>query len=259
MRASKHALRRLLGREPRWRDSAKHFYYFAVCALDRMYLLTDRRNKFRIEMHRPPEVIDLVQQGKGCLLLVAHIGSFEPMRVVGTNQRKLPLSILMDRKTGKKMVGLMERLNPEMALDLIDASLRGPELILKLKEALQAGRVVCIMADRARADERAFEVDFCGGPVRMPMGPWALAAALGAPVVLGFGLYRGGNRYEAHFELFSQRIQASRAQREVELRTHAQKYAKRLEHYAGSAPYNWFNFYDYWADEPGHDSTPPDP
>ena len=25
-----------------------------------------------------------------------------------------------------------------------------------------------------------------------------------------------------------------------------QRYADRLAHYARSAPYNWFNFYDFW-------------
>jgi len=26
-----------------------------------------------------------------------------------------------------------------------------------------------------------------------------------------------------------------------------QKYVERLEHYCRLAPYNWFNFYDYWV------------
>ena len=25
-------------------------------------------------------------------------------------------------------------------------------------------------------------------------------------------------------------------------------YAQRLEHYARAAPYNWFNFYDFWGE-----------
>jgi predicted LPLAT superfamily acyltransferase len=25
-----------------------------------------------------------------------------------------------------------------------------------------------------------------------------------------------------------------------------QRYAERLEHYCRIAPYNWFNFYDFW-------------
>ena len=42
------------------------------------------------------------------------------------------------------------------------------------------------------------------------------------------------------------RIEAPRATREQALEKHAQYYANRLAHYARKAPYNWFNFYDYW-------------
>jgi predicted LPLAT superfamily acyltransferase len=78
-------------------------------------------------------------------------------------------------------------------------------------------------------------------------------AALGVPVLLGFGLYRGGRHYSAHFELFAERVSASRQRRAADLQAWAQRYAQRLEHYARQAPYNWFNFYDYWFDElPSH-------
>lgn len=28
------------------------------------------------------------------------------------------------------------------------------------------------------------------------------------------------------------------------------RYAQRLEHYARQEPYNWFNFYDFWQQDP---------
>jgi predicted LPLAT superfamily acyltransferase len=88
-----------------------------------------------------------------------------------------------------------------------------------------------------------------GGTVNFPEGPWTLAAALGVPVILGFGLYCGANRYEAHFELFSERIVTSRQNRHADIQAHAQRYAQRMEHYARMSPYNWFNFYDYWLED----------
>jgi predicted LPLAT superfamily acyltransferase len=248
-RYSRYALRRLLPREPRLRDVALHFYSFAMCAVDRLYLLKDQQHHFRIDVSRPDDVAQLAAQGRGCLMLVAHMGSFEPLRMLGTTERKLPITILMDRKQGEMLVKMLERINPNFALQIIDAAQRGPAVVLQLKDALQAGRMVCIMADRARADERALKVDFCGSEARFPEGPWALATALGVPVLLGFGLYRGGKHYSAHFELFSERITASRSERAAVLQACAQRYAQRVEHYARLAPYNWFNFFDYWADD----------
>ena len=106
-----------------------------------------------------------------------------------------------------------------------------------------------IGADRATEDERAVQVQFMGGTVEFPEGPWTLAAALGVPVILGFGLYCGGHRYEAHFELFSERIITARATRQADIQAQAQRYAERMEYYARRAPFNWFNFYDYWLED----------
>jgi predicted LPLAT superfamily acyltransferase len=176
---------------------------------------------------------------------VAHFGSAESLRLIG-EQRQLPLSILLDRQHGRMLMQLLEQLNPDLAGSIIDASERGPQLVLNLKEALQAGRMVGIMADRALATDRSVEVELFGGPVRLPAGPWQLAHALQVPVILGFGVYHGGNRYTAHFELFCESLRLPREGRDAALTSHAQRYAERLEHHCSRAPYNWFNFYDYW-------------
>ena len=254
-RASRHALRRLLQRPPTLGDVYKHFYYFAACTIDRLYLLKDQHHHFRINVFRSPEVLEVTNRATGCLLMVAHMGSFEALRMLGTVQRKLPISILMDRKQGEMLIRILERLNQDFAMQIIDAAQRGPELVLQLRDALQAGRMVCIMGDRARADERSLEVDFCGSKARFPEGPWALANALGVPVILGFGLYCGGKHYEAHFELFTDKVATSRETRVADLQAFAQRYAQRLEHYAHRAPYNWFNFYDYWLDDVNSTAT----
>ena len=73
--------------------------------------------------------------------------------------------------------------------------------------------------------------------------------ALKVPVVLAFGLYRGGHRYDLAFESFSDSIAVPRQQRAQAVLALIQRYAGRLEHYARLAPYNWFNFYDFWGNE----------
>jgi hypothetical protein len=45
-------------------------------------------------------------------------------------------------------------------------------------------------------------------------------------------------------------VSLPRAERDAAIRQLAQRYAKRLEYYTHLAPYNWFNFYDYWPAEP---------
>ena len=82
--------------------------------------------------------------------------------------------------------------------------------MLTLKEAVEAGRMLGIMVDRALASDRTVTVDFLGGRARFPVGPWQMAHALGVPIILGFGVYHGGNRYTAHFELFAEHLRLPR-------------------------------------------------
>lgn len=244
--ASRDYLRRALGRPAGARDLWRHFFWFASCTLDRIFFLSKRHQAIDVSVDRPEAVRAAVARHAGCLLFVAHFGSAESLRLIAVDQRRLPLSILLDRAHGRMLTELLERLNPELAGSIIDASQRGPQLVLALKEALQAGRMVGIMADRALATDRAVAVDFLGGTARLPVGPWQLAHALQVPIVLGFGVYHGGNRYTAHFELFADCVRLPREGREAAIAENAQRYARRLEHHARAAPFNWFNFYGYW-------------
>ncbi|HZP11207.1 MAG TPA: hypothetical protein VFB36_02165 [Nevskiaceae bacterium] len=246
-RASQKFLARALGRAPTMGDSYRHFYAFAATALDRFFVMGGKGKKLQIEVDRPPEVHRAAAKS-GCLVMVSHLGSFEVMRVPGITARERPLKILLDRAHGPTFTKVLERINPQLAQSVIDASERGPTLALKLREALESQALVCLMADRVREGERAIPVQFFGKTAMLPAGPWLLAAALKAPVILAFGVYRGGARYELHFELFAEHLDVPRQDRDAAIAALAQRYAERLEHYARSAPYNWFNFYDFWND-----------
>ena len=61
-----------------------------------------------------------------------------------------------------------------------------------------------------------------------------------------FGLFRGGNRYDVYFEHLVDLRDVGRATRDAVIEQAVRKYVERLEHYCRLAPYNWFNFYDFW-------------
>lgn len=244
--ASRAYLRRVLGREPGWRDLARHFFSFAAVSLDRLFWLIGSRSRPQVRRHRPADVYRAQHSG-GCLILVAHHGSFEVRHDPSSTQYEVPLRIVLDRSHNRMFTQLLERTNPEIARSVIDAAQAGPSLMLEIKQALDEGAMVGLMADRIRDGERHVTVDFLGGQARLPALPWILAGVLQVPVVIGFGLYRGGRQYDAYFELLAERVELPRASREVAVQQYAQRYADRLAHYVREAPYNWFNFYDFWT------------
>src|SRR6266852_2258494 len=150
----------------------------------------------------------------------------------------------MDTTHNENITRFLDALNPEIANTVIvsdraDASLRG-------KEALDAGFLIGTLGDRVSGDGKTTQCQFLGAPATFPAGPILLAAVMHCPVILFFGLYRGGNRYEIHFEHFADEIRLDRTRRAEEIQSWMQRYVTRLKHYSGLAPYNWFNFYPFW-------------
>ena len=80
--ASRDYLNRVLGRPARFLDVARHYLTFAKTLHDRVYFLAGRTGEFTIEKHGLELVEQTLAKGKGCLLLGAHLGSFEVLRVL---------------------------------------------------------------------------------------------------------------------------------------------------------------------------------
>jgi predicted LPLAT superfamily acyltransferase len=244
-RVSRDYLARVLPHPPRFRDVLRHVFSFASISLDRVFLLTNG-HRFRIEEHIGPRTTALAKQ-HGALLFCAHFGSFEVMRIGAVHGHQLPLRIVLDVNIGRRFMTALAEINPEIAAGIIDSSKPGVDLVLKVREALDARAVVGMMIDRRRAGDRTVEVDFLGGRALFPASPWLLAAALKVPVIVVFGVWLGEDRYAAHCEVIAERIELPRATRDAELTRWVQSYADRLAAHARRAPYNWTNFFDFWS------------
>lgn len=244
-RASRQYLQRVLGCRANIMHVGYHFHSFGATILDRVFLLTDRYERFDVSAHGAESILQRVQRRQGCLLLGSHLGSFEIMRTLGIDKAGLPISVLMYEDNAAKTIEIAKVLNPKLASTIIPIGT--VDSMLLVKEKLDQGQFVGLLGDRTLAHEKIVHCSFLGERAVFPAGPMLLAAAVKAPVFLCFGLYRGGNRYEIHCELFAERVDIPRAGSGQELQHWVQRYAERLEHYCRVAPYNWFNFYDFWA------------
>ena len=80
--------------------------------------------------------------------------------------------------------------------------LGGINSLLKVYESIGKGEMVGILGDRIAGNDKFVSCRFLNKDAQFPTGPILLAASLKAPVILIFGLYKGGNRYDIYFELF---------------------------------------------------------
>ena len=241
--ASRKYLSKVLGRAPRFSDLFRHFFAFAAVGLDRVYLLKDRVELFESEIFGEDVLLDVTHGGQGCFLLGAHLGSFEILRAFGTSKH-LRIGLVMYEENVRMVNTVAKAINPALAEDVI--SLGRFDSMLKVEERLRQSAWVGMLGDRALDQEAQVRVPFLGEEAGFPTAPFRLALMLKRPVVLMVGLYRGGNRYEMHFEKMFEPRGVERSERGVAIEQAVRFYARRLEHYCGQAPYNWFNFYDFW-------------
>lgn len=247
-RASLNYLPRALGRPAKWLDLYKHFFYFASTIHDRIYLINRRYDLFDIDIQGKDVIHPLIEANQGVLLMGAHLGSFEVMRAIGRQLPGLKVAMVMHEDNAQKINAILAAINPEASMDVIP--LGHIDSMLQLQQRLDEGMLVGMLSDRTLGNEPMAQVELLGDTASIPSGPFRMAALLRRPVVFMAGLYMGANRYQVHFETLADFSEIPRGQREQAVNTAINRYVELLNQYTHLAPYNWFNFFDYWQSTP---------
>jgi predicted LPLAT superfamily acyltransferase len=255
-RASADYLEHLFGPLPWWRRPwlvYRHFLAHGVTLVDRLAVLMGRS---RIECVfegeelfkpylEPPRGIILVGAHVGCWELGGHfLGRFDiPVNLVAIEREVAGIQTLMDAATGGKRFRI---------LTADDNPLRSVPILA----ALRRGEIVALLGDRSFGGADV-AVDFLGDPVRLPVGPYHLAAASGAPVFQVFVVREKLGQYR--FVAFPpesvsrEEIRSDPAAVQAQVR----RYAERLEAIVRRYPFQWANFFPYWDYSNHHPVAPP--
>lgn len=245
-RASEAYLRRVLDRRPGIGDVVRHFHCFASTILDRIYLLADRFDLFEIEIEGEAAMRRLVASGEGALLFGAHLGSFEATRAVGRRLPGLSIALTMFEDNARKIKQTLDAINPSARPHIIP--LGQLDTMLQVRDALDQGRLVGLLADRSLEADETRQIRLLDGTARIPLGAFRMAAMLRRRVIFMAGLYLGGNRYRIRFVEIADFRAVARGARTAAIDEAMENYAAELDHCCRQAPYNWFNFFDFWTE-----------
>ncbi|WP_206996942.1 LpxL/LpxP family acyltransferase [Trinickia mobilis] len=245
--ASRDYLGRVFGRPAGWREVYRHVLTFGTTIHDRLYLLSGRFDLFDIRVHGGEHVLAALARGDGAFLLGGHLGSFEVVRTIGRTLPELRVAVMMYEENARNINAILATVNPAAKANVI--SLGRADSMLKARESLDEGCMIGMLADRTLLSENSDSLErlpFLGTPAAFPLGPLRMAAMLRRPVIFMTGLYRGGNRYDVHFEALADFTGVPRGERSEHVRAALVRYVALLEKHCRAAPYNWFNYFDFW-------------
>jgi len=266
-RASRNYLRRVykltggageLDREPTWRHSFRHYMEFGTTILDRVGFWLGRRGDFDLRIVGEEHLKWVVREGRGAVVLGSHLGSFDAMRLIASVRSPIAVKVLMYTENAARINEVFRQLGEisgyETSVGVIQIKPGSFHHVLQVRAAIERGEVVAILADRLHPNEdrdRSVRVQFLGGEARIPQGPLLLASALRCPVLVMTGTRVCKRRYEINVERFADPVEIPRREHARGLLYHGQAYASWLERRCVEAPYQWFNFFDFWDVETG--------
>jgi KDO2-lipid IV(A) lauroyltransferase len=237
-RAVEDAGREMVSRHSRlWIDFLR---YSSRIDVDPLALLAYRSGHERL--------LDAQREGKGAILLTAHVGNFE---LGGLFLRDLKINAVVAYVPDPSPVIEEHREEARRALLMQGVPVtNSPFAFIPLLRALKDGRFVAIQGDRD-VSGTGRRLSFFGKSVSFPVGPFRLAAISGAPILPVFVLQEEDGRYRTLVEppIRLGLAAGSRTEPdETELSTAMVRWVAILSRVIHENPTQWYLFKRFWED-----------
>ena len=244
----------------RRRHTLKHILSFAIALTEKVEVWAGKFSFKQIHF-QDDDVAELVHEleaGRGVMLLVSHLGNSELLRALADYNetgvtKPFVVNSVADFAITSKFNALIERVNANSTVNLIDASSIGADTIIMMQDRLEKGELVVIAGDRTSANtrNRFVTAPFLGKEAPFAYGSFLLAALLDVPTYFMFGLRQKDISVRPQYNLYVKksavRFDCTRGERDSRIRAMVAEYAAELEAHCKQNPYQWYNFFDFWA------------
>ena len=235
------------GTAPGWRHSVRHFISFAETILDKMLAFSGRYRFERVRWQGLEPMLEMIERRQGGVFITAHVGCLELCRALADRCPGLKLNVLVHTAHAERFNAMLRRLDPDSRVRLLQVTDVDAAAAEALAQRVEAGELVAIAGDRVPVRQsKVTHAPFLGHEAAFPVGPYVLAALLKCPLVL-LGCVREGDAHVVRFEPLAARVELPRGRRDAAIAQHAASFAQRLERLLQRAPYDWFNFFPFWA------------
>lgn len=254
--SSKSYLTRVFARisppkKPGLKESFRHYMSFFEMVLDKFAAWIGHLKFEHIQFKGELDFKKIMTENQGGMLLVSHLGNMEFCRAAVQADHRSRLHVLLHTKNSQRFNRLLQAFNPLSNINILEVTEIDPGTLIFLKERIAQGDWVVIAGDRipVTKSERVTFVPFLGKDAPFSQGPYILASLLECPVYTAIAV-RTGTNFQVYIDAFADKISLHRATRTTDIEEYTKKYSAVLEKYVLMYPYQWFNFFDFWQENP---------
>ncbi len=254
-------LREFTGRNiPKRISSYCQIRSFALCIVEKLegWLGKIKFNKIQYHNDDITSILELLKEGKGAILITSHLGNMELLRSLSDYNyqlvgRNVPVYVMMNMDQNSNFSETINSINPKASFNIVSSNNVGPDTIVTLIEAIENGALVVIAGDRTspNTEEKNLKINFLGKTASFPYGVFLIPALIKAPVFFMFGLRSKQSIFNPKQNVYIEKCHTDfncpRSEREDRIIHCCGEYVARLEKYCILYPYQWYNFFDFWA------------
>lgn len=219
-----------------------NYYVFAQTLLDKIIIMANIKNDFTFHFDGVENLHQIVNEGKGGILISAHVGNWEAaghllehlhtrINVVMFDGEHQQIKDYLKEVTGGR------NFNVILVRDDISH-------VYAIGDALQKNEIICLHADRFLPGNKIKTVNFLGKEASFPIGPFTMAAAFKVPVSFVFAFKESST----HYHLYGSKPVTFSAgeNRGEKVDTLIETFVSNLEQVMKKYPEQWFNYYNFW-------------
>jgi predicted LPLAT superfamily acyltransferase len=213
---------------------------YATTLVDMMVLPMFGPQSLRATCPDHQRLADLAAKDRGFVLIHAHVGCWQ-IAMSTLDQFRKTISIVMVPEPRMASLFDPKRVNP------IDPR-TGLQGSMEMTEALLRGDILAMMGDRSFGNEQTVvPARFLGASVLFPITPYRLASATGVPVVVMTAPKTRGRTYELRLAKVID-VPPGLGRNPRNYAPYAQQFADCIEQFVQQYPWQFYNFYDVWAE-----------
>ena len=241
----------------------RQFASFAVTLTEKIDCWTNSKNPIPFEniclcnddVH---ELISQLNEKRGAFIFISHLGNFEILRSLATShkmgvQNEVAMTSIYDTNISSNFSKALQKISPQFFENMVDINEISPASMEKFMDTISRGGLVICAGDRISKNnsQRILSQDFFGKPAPFSYGAFFLALLLDAPIYFIFGFKKKNLCFSRKFELYAKKAQLEmpvpRKNRDEGIKKLCAEYARTLEEFCKIYPYQWYNFFDFWA------------